>query len=389
MDLLKLPPFRHNAKTLAKEPGEHLQAAQIYYWKMQSIRDKSQRYLQIKDELQQLSHNTLFWDAWISDTLQKLSTSLEVDKTQPLSHMRPYNAKLALKAAGDMIAGVIQHSGSFIVELEKNQGSVPVAPSILQLQRLEKDLFAAILGSSSVNTTPTVQVEPLVRLKEEHPLSVVASKVFGTLSDLLKEICTEADAQKQLKELQDSLQSIKSFLYINAHLCLSFLTLVRLADVVTTSKSEVLDEEAKTIISTLVHAFPDSAVVTVTRPTLEALKGTSVLTALKEDGEMMVMFSDNPPAIPCPCKANKCLRFGILTVLLALHKSAKLTHSEWKLIQSRIMEQYRMNLFEPDYRPFLEVDMIVLSSLQKLFQRFPKTSQQPDLPTLSRLDEQL
>ena len=71
MDLLKLPPFSQNTKSAAKE--EHLQIAQQFYCKLKAVRDKGQRYLQIKDELQQLSHNTLFWEAWMSDTSEVVS----------------------------------------------------------------------------------------------------------------------------------------------------------------------------------------------------------------------------------------------------------------------------------------------------------------------------
>ena len=370
-----------------RHPG-HSQISHVLHWKMRAIQDKQQRYLQSKGELQQLSQNSTFWGLWMSETLQKLSTQLEArDADEEPPAMEAENARQALKAAGNLIFGVIQHSGAFIVELESHQHSQPESSAILQLERLEEDL-TAVLRSSPMQSAPTTQVEPVVRLKEQHPLSIVASKVFSSLSELLKELCSEAEAQKQLKELTESLLAIKSLLHINAHLCFGFLTLVHLTNMVSASQDKVLDQEAKTIISSLVQGFPEGATLTVVKCTLEALKGTSVLAALKEDENMNILFIGNPPVIPCPCKGNKCLRFGILTVLLTLHKSEKLTKCEWRLIQSRIMHQLRMNLSEPDYQPFLEIDMIVLNSLQRLFTRFPKATGQ-SFESPSGLEDQL
>lgn len=366
-----------------------LQPSHVLHWKRKAIQDKQKRFLQKKGELQQLSQDTHFWDTWMSDTLQKLSTQLEAGDAQSLPVVKADNTNQALKAAGKLIGGAIQHSGILIAAMERHHDGPPKSSSFHLMERLEEELSIALSSSPLQSTAPSVQVEPIVRLKEKHPLSLVATKIFSSLSDLLREICGEAEAKKQLKEIEESLLAIKSLLHINAHLCFGFLSLVHLTDRVAASESEVLDQEAKMLISSLVHAFPDGAIITVIKPTLEALKGTSVLSALKEDEEMKIFFTTDLPVMPCPCKANKSLRFGLLTVLLTLYKSAKLTRCEWRAIQAQIMQQFRMNLFEPNYYPFLEIDTIVMNSLERLFKHFSKATL-PSLDSdLSDLEDQL
>lgn len=366
-----------------------LQASYHRYWKRKAIQEKQKHFLQNTGELQKLTQNTRFWDKWMSDALQKVSSQLEVTDARPVPPKEAQNTSQALVAAGKLIGGVIQYNG-FISELEKENYRFPQLPSTRYLERLEEDLAVALSSFPQQTTAPTTQIEPVVHLKEKHPLSVVATKLFFSLSDLLKELCGEAEAKKQLQEIEESLLVIKTFLHTNAQLCFGFLSLVHLTDTVAASKSEVLNEEAKGMISALVRGFPVGAILTVVRPTLEALKNTSVLAALKEDEDMKVLFTSNPPFVPCPCKANKSLRFGLLTVLLTLYKSANLTSCEWKLIQAQIMQQFRMNLFEPNYNPFLEIDTIVMQSLERLFKHFTNSVIPSSFDTtMSSLDEKL
>lgn len=339
-----------------------------------AIQDKRQRYLQSIIGLQQLSKDTQFWKTWMSNTLQMLSAKIDANTISPLSPTKTDDPKVTLKAATKLVSGVFQFSSSFLMRMEKHHFSAPATMNGRQLEQLEEELIAVLKGSntSTPSEEPTATyLQPVVQLKEQHPLSLAASEAFSSLSEYLKEICSEYEAQRQLRELEESLVKTMSFLHINAHLCFAILTLMHLTDMVTTSEEKVLDKEAQDMIATLVHIIPDGAVITVVKPILEALKGTSVLAALKDDEKVKILFSD-PVDLPCPCKANKCIRFGIVTMLLTLYKSSALTQAEWKGIQSRIVEQFRMNLSEPNFQPFLEVDMIVLNSLQQLFKQFPK-----------------
>ena len=341
------------------------------HWKKKAIEDKQKQLLQVKGEVQELSQNSNFWDTWMGETLQKLSTQLEITDSGPQPIVKAHSTNKALKAAGKLITGVIQNAGTFIAKLEQILDSSPREFTELQiLERFEEDLSAALSFSPERRTTPTTKVELLVRLKEQHPLSLVAGKVLSCSSDLLKELRGETEAKKQLKDLEDSVLAIRSLLHINAHLCFGFLSLIHITDIVAASETEVLDQEAKCMIASLVHLFPYGATLSVLKPTLEALKGTSVLTALKEDEKMQPLFTTNPPVIPCPCKANKSLRFGIFTVLLTLYKSTNLKQCEWKKIQSQMAFQVQMNLSEPNYDPFLEIDMIVMNSLERLLKHF-------------------
>ena len=355
------------------------------HWRHKSIQDKKMQFLKGKGELHQLLRNTTFWEGWASDTLRHLSSQLEnTDTKQQQSAPTAHNTNQALKAAGKLIFGAIQQSGFLIAELEQHHQG-PLSTNIQFLERLEEDLSTALSISPSRCAAPTTQIEPIQRFKDKHPLSVVATKLFTSLSDLLKELYGETEAKKQLKDLEESLGAFKSLLHTNAHLCFGFLSLVHLTDIVASSSAEALDQEAKEIIASLVQGFPDGAIITVRKPTLAALEGTSVLEALREDKDMQILFSSDPPPIPCPCKANKSLRFGLLTVLLTLYKSAKLTRSEWKSIQSQILQQFRINLSEPTYNPFLEIDTIVMNSLDRLFKHFSSST----LPTLSDMSDQL
>ena len=337
------------------------------HWKRKAIEAKQKQFLQVKGEVRELSQNSNFWDMWMGEILQKLSTHLEISDSVQQPLVKANSTNKALKAAGKLITGVIQSAGSLIAKLEQQlDSSPPETTELLLLERFEQDLSAALSFSPVRTTAPTTQVEILVQLREQHPLSLVASKILSCYSDLLKELRGEAGAEQQLKDLEDSLLAIKSLLHINAHLCFGFLSLVHITDIVATSGPEVLDQEARGMIASIVHTFPFGATLSVLKPTLEALKDTSVLAALKEDEKMQPLFTTNPPVIPCPCKANKSLRFGILTVLLTLYKPTKLTQYEWKKIQSQMTLQVRMNLSEPNYDPFLEIDMIVMNSLERL-----------------------
>ena len=350
-----------------------LQVATLLHGKQRAIQDKRQRYLQSIIDLQQLSKDTQFWKTWMSNTLQMLSTKIDASTISPLSSTKTDDPKVTLKAATKLVSGVFQFSSSFLMKMEKHHFSAPATMNARQLEQLEEELIAVLKGSNTPSEEPTAtHLQPVVQLKEQHPLSLAASEAFSSLSEYLKEICSEYEAQRQLRELEESLVKTMSFLHINAHLCFAILTLMHLTDMVTTSEEEVLDQEAQAMIATLVHIIPDGAMITVAKPILEALKGTSVLAALKDDEKVKILFNSDPVDLPCPCKANKCIRFGIVTMLLTLYKSSALTQAEWKGIQSRIVEQFRMNLSEPNFQPFLEVDMIVLNSLQQLFKQFPK-----------------
>ena len=362
---------------------------QALYLRHRSILEKQKQFLQEKRELYQLSRDTRFWDVWTRDTHQKLSIQLETIEAR-LQHpvaKSAHNTNQTLKAAAKLVFGAIQNSNTFIAELEGREDNLPLLTTRHdhQLDRLSEDLSAALNISPLRSIAPSTETEPIQRLKDKHPLSVVSTKLFGSLSDLLKEVCGEAEAKKQLRDLEDSLVAFKSLLHTNAHLCFGFLSLVHLTDTVASSDAEILDQEAKEIITSLVHGFPKGAILTVVEHVLPALKGTSVLTALKEDKEMQILFADQPPPLLCPCKANKSLRFGLLTVLLTLYKSAKLTTSEWREIQSQIMQQFRVGLSEPNYNPFLEIDMIVMNSLEQLFKHFSSST----LPTLNGMSDQL
>lgn len=351
-----------------------LQIATLLHGKKKAIQDKRQRYLQRVIDLQQLSQDTQFWKTWMSNTLQMLSAKIDASALLPLpSFTKTDDPKVALKAATKLISGVFQFSASFLMKVEKHHYNVPATMNVRQLEQLEEDLIAVLNGSNAPSETPTTtHLQPVVQLKEQHPLSLAATETFSSLSEYLKEICSEYEAQRQLRELEESLTMTMSFLHINAHLCFAILTLMHLTDMVTSSEEEVLDREAQAMIATLVHIVPDGAMITVAKPILEALKGTSVLTALKEDEKVKILFNNDTKGLTCCCKANKCIRFGILTMLLTLYKSSALTQVEWKGIQSRIVEQFRKNLSEPNFKPFLEVDMIVLNALQHLFKQFPK-----------------
>ena len=356
------------------------------HWKHKSIQDKKMQFLKGKGELHQLLRNPTFWEAWVNDTLGQLSTQLEYTDTEwQQSTPRAHNTNQTLKAAGKLIFGTLQQSGFFIAELEQHHEGLPLSANMQLLERLEEDLSTALGISPLRCAAPSTQIESIQRFKDKHPLSVVATKLFASLSDLLKELYGETEAKKQLKDLEESVGAFKSLLHTNAHLCFGFLSLVHLTDTVASSGAQVLDQEAKEIIASLVQGFPTGAILTVSKLTLAALEGTSVLKALREDKEMEVLFSADPPTIPCPCKANKSLRFGLLTVLLTLYKSANLTRCEWKSIQSQIMQQFRMNLSEPTYNPFLEIDTIVMNSLDRLFKHFSSST----LPTLSDMSDQL
>lgn len=368
--------------SLAFQHGSH-----ALHWRQRYIQEKQKQFLLEKRELHQLSTDTRFWDGWMRDTHQKLSIQLEYTDSrlqQPLA--KAYNTNQTLKAAVKLIFGAIQHSGAFLAELERHDDTaMPLPTNFHQMDRLEEDLTAALSISPLRSITPSLETEPIQRLKDKHPLSVVATKLFSSLSDLLKEVCGEAEAKKQLKDLEDSLVAFKSLLHTNAHLCFGFLSLIHLTDTVAASDDNVLDQEAKEIITSLVHGFPKGAILTVLKPTMTALDGTSVHTALKDDKDMSILFSTDPPSLNCPCKANKSLRFGLLTVLLTLYKSSNLTGSEWKTIQSHIVKEFRENLSEPNYNPFLEIDTIVMKSLERLFRHFPTST----LPTLNDMSDQL
>lgn len=356
-------------------------APQLFHWKSRAIRDKQMQFLEKKGELHQLSNDTHFWEAWMSDILQMLSEELKVTTVQSPKHA--HNTNQALKAAGKLISGTIQHSASILTELERQDGySHLLFSSMHPLERFEEDLSTALGISPRHCITLPTQIAPIVQLREKHPLSEISNKLFSSLSDLLNELYGEAEAKKKLRDTESTLVAIKSLLHTNSHLCFGFLSLVHLTDTVAESDDEVLDKEAREIIASLVHGFPEGAILTVVKPTLEALEGTSVLSALKEDEHMQILFSQNPPPLPCPCKANKCLRFGLLAVLLTLYKSEKLTSCEWKTIQSRIMQHFQVKMSEPTYNPFLEIDTIVMESLERLFRRFSTS-------TLSSMSEQL
>ena len=363
----------------------HLPLPPVFHWKQKAIQDKKMQFLEKKGELHQLSRNTTFWETWMSETLRELSVQLEYRDAQMTATPKTHNTSHALKAAVRLIFGAIQHSGSFLAEMEQHSDSLSLSANTQLLVRLEEDLSTALSISPLHCVAPTPHIEPIQRFRDKHPLSVVATKLFTSLSDLLKELYGETEAKKQLKDLEESLSAFKSLLHTNAHLCFGFLSLVHLTDTVASSDMEVLDQEAREIIASLVEAFPDGAIITVRKPTLAALKGTSVLEALKEDKDMQILFSSDPPPLPCPCKANKSLRFGLLTVLLTLYNSAKLTKSEWRTIQSQIMHQFQMNLSEPNYNPFLEIDTIVMDSLERLFKHFSSST----LPTLNDMSDQL
>ena len=372
------------ASSFGAEGQLHLPPA--LHWRHKSIQHKKMQFLKGKGELHQLLRNTTFWEAWMSDTLRQLSSQLEypdTERQQPTS--TAHNTNQTLKAAGKLIFGAIQQSGFFIAELEQHHEGLPPLANTQLLERLEEDLSAALSISPLHCAAPSTQIEPIQRFKDKHPLSVVATKLFTSLSDLLNELYGETEAKKQLKDLEESLGAFKSLLHTNAHLCFGFLSLVHLTDTVASSSAEVLDQEAKEIIASLVQGFPAGAIITVRKLTLAALEGTSVLQALKEDKEMEILFSSDPSTLPCPCKANKSLRFGLLTVLLTLYKSANLTRCEWKSIQTQIMQQFRMNLSEPNYNPFLEIDTIVMNSLDRLFKHFSSST----LPTFSDMSDQL
>ena len=361
-----------------------LHSSHLLHWKSKAIQDKKRHFFKKQEELRKLTQDSVFWDSWVRDTLHRLSTQLA--PTNGLLQQRPlvvaHNTNQTLKAATKLISGAIQHSLSFIAELERHETKPPPLTNMHLLDRLEEDL-STTLSISPMHCGPlSTQVEPLLRLKEQHPLSVVATKLFASLSDLLKELCGEAEAKKQLKETEESLAAVKSLLHTNAYLCFGFLTLVHITDTVASSEDDVLDQEAKEIIASLVHGFPHGAILTVVKPTLEALEGSSILAALKKDEQLNFLFSANSEPLPCPCKANKCLRFGLLTVLLTLYKSATLTRCEWKRIQSEIMQQFQRNLSEPSYNPFLEIDTIVMDSLERLFKHFSMST----LPTPNDVD---
>ena len=365
--------------------GDHLQLPPMMHWKQRSIQHKKMQFLEKKGELHRLSRNTTFWESWVSDTLRQLTVELECRGARLPTAAKSHNTNLALKAAGKLIFGAIQNSGSFLAELGLQTNGLSPPTNIQHMVRLEEDLSTALNISTLHCTAPSPQIEPIRRFRDKHPLSVVATKLFTSLSDLLNELYGESEARKQLKDLEESLGTFKSLLHTNAHLCFGFLSLVHLTDTVASSDGEVLDQEAKEIIASLVEGFPDGAIITVSKPTLAALEGTSVLEALKEDKELHVLFSTDPPPLPCPCKANKSLRFGLLTVLLTLYKSAKLTRCEWRAIQSQIMQQFRMNLSEPNYNHFLEIDTIVMNSLERLFKHFSSST----LPTQNDMSDQL
>ena len=344
-----------------------------FQWNKKAIEAKRKKLLQTKGELRELSQNRTFWDTWMGDTLQKLSTQLgkSVPGPQPLvkAHSSCSTNK-ALKAVGKLISGVLQNHGPLITNVEQQFYSSPRENTgLLDLETLKEDLSAALSFSPVHSTVPTTQVELLARLKEQHPLSQVADKVLSCYSDLLKELCGEVEAEKQLKDFEDSLLAIRTLLHINAHLCFGFLSLVHLTDIVAASRTEILDQEATYGIALLVDQFQYGMVLSIQKPTLETLKDTSVLDALKEDEKMQHLFATGPP-IPCACKANKILRFGVFTVLLTLYKSANLTQCEWKKIRSQITLQVQMNLSEPNYDPFLEIDVMVMNSLEGLLKHF-------------------
>ena len=355
----------------------------LLHWKSRAIQDKQMQFLQKKGELHQLSKDTHFWEGWMSRILQMLSEELRVTGVRVQSPKHAHNTNQALKAAGKLISGTIQNSTSILTELERHDGySHLLFTSNHSLERFEEDLSTALRISPRHCLTLPMQSEPIVQLREKHPLSDISNKLFTSLSDLLNELYGEAEAKRRLRDTESALAAIKSLLHTNSHLCFGFLSLVHLTDTVAASDDEVLDKEAKEIIASLVHGFPEGAILTVVKPTLEALKGTSVLDALKKDEHTQILFSQNPPPLPCPCKANKCLRFGLLTVLLTLYKSEKLTSCEWKMIQSQIMKHFQAKISEPNYNPFLEIDTIVMESLERLFRRFSTS-------TLSSMSEQL
>lgn len=349
------------------------------HWKRTSIQEKKVQFLEKKGELHKLLRDTQYWETWVSDLLQQLAVHMEhADHVQLRQPVEAYNTNQTVKAAIKLISGTIQHAGSLLAKMEQHTNGSPLPISTSQqLERLVEDLSTALSISPLQCAVPSTQTEPIQRLKDQHPLSVVATKMFTSLLDFFNELCGEAEAKKKLKDLEESVATIKVFLHTNAYLCFGFLSLVHLTDTVALSDVEVLDQEAKEIISSLVLAFPPGATLTVVKPVLAALEGTSVLEALKKDKGLYILFQANPEPQPCPCKANKSLRFGLLTVLLTLYKSASLTRCEWKRIQSRMMQQFRDSLSEPNYNPFLEIDTIVMNSLERLFKHFSTST----LPT--------
>lgn len=321
----------------------------------------------VKRELEQMSRSATL-EVWVGETLQQLSIQLEF--SNPL---KVRNTNQTLKAATKLISSAIEQSGRILEEV-KHDRLPRLTNSTSRMERLEEDLSTALSNSPLQSTTSSNTVEPVERFKNKHPLSEVANNLYSSLSELLHELYGETEVRTKLKELEESLGAVKSLLHTNAHICFGFLSLIHITDTVASNSTEVLDKEAQEIIESFVLGFPEGAIITVSKHTLAALEGTAVLEALKEDKALDILFNSNPPKLECPCKANKCLRFGLLTVLLTLYKSASLTQSDWRSIQSRIMQQFRENLSEPTKSPFLEIDTVVMNSLERLFKHFSSST---------------